>query len=124
MTSCFLCLCLSAAVAAEQAPPAAPPPKPVEPAPIELKLAPSAACPTPITLCDFCHGFKPAPGKYEVLFLHPVKCCPVWVCFDLPAGCGPPKVCCSKREIVFDYGCKAVVIRFKLLCGKVAVNYY
>jgi hypothetical protein len=121
MTSHLLCLCLSASLGLNQAAPEAIPlPKGAEPASVKgMVLAPG--CPQPIALCDFCKSFKPAPGHYEVLFLHPVKCCPVWVCFTLPPGCA--KVCCSKREIVFDYGCrdKDVVIRFKLLCGGVRV---
>ena len=135
MTSCLFCLCLSAAVGMEQAPaPKAPPPSPpaeqlpgppndLLPRVLLNGLPPSsAACLKPISLCDFCRSFKPAPGKYEVLFIHPVKGCPVWVCFDLPPG--NPKVCCGKRTIVFDYGCKTVVIRFKVLCGGVRVDYY
>ena len=123
MTSCFLSLCLAAAVGVEQAP-AVPPPKPVEPAPIVPKAAPVYECPRPICISDFCRSFKPAPGTYDVLFIHPVKGCPIWVCFTLPANCGTPRICCSNREIVFDYGCKgAVIVRFKLLCGRVAVIY-
>ena len=81
-----------------------------------------ASCAHPITLSDFARSFKPAPGTYKVTFLHPVKCCPVEVCFTLPCGC--PHVCVGKRELVFDYGCQQVAIRFKLLCGGVRVNYY
>jgi hypothetical protein len=121
MTSCMLCLCLSAALGVEQEKPKEPPPKPVEPAPIDPKAPKPAACPTPISHCDFARTFKPAPGKYEVLFIHPVKGCPVWVCFDLPPG--KPCVYTSKRQLVFDYGCHAVVVQFKILCGRVAVYY-
>lgn len=120
MTSCLLCLCMSASIGLNQADPETIPlPKGAEPATLQAGVLP--ACPQPITICDFCHSFKAMPGHYEVLFLHPVKGCPVWVCFTLPPGCA--KVCCSKREIVFDYGCKDkdVVIRFKLLCGGVRV---
>jgi hypothetical protein len=123
MTPYFLSLFLAAAVGVEQGPGDAPPPKPVEPAPMLSAAPPLVECPRPICISDFCHGFTPVPGTYEVLFVHPVKGCPVSVCFTLPANCGTPRICCSKREIVFDYGCKAVVIKFKILCGKVAVLY-
>jgi hypothetical protein len=123
MNSTFLSLCLVAAVGVDQAPADVPPPKPVEPAPM-IQVAPAMIeCPRPSCISDFCHSFVPMPGTYEVLFIHPVKGCPVWVCFNLPANCCPPKICCSNREIVFDYGCKKVVIKFKILCGKVAVLY-
>src|SRR5262245_46209654 len=117
MTSYLLSLCV-ASIGIDQAPPVMPPPRPVETPAV-------ASCPLPISLCDFCRSFKPGPGQYEVLFIHPVKCCPVWVCFTLPPGCGTPKVCCDKRNLVFDYGCNgAVVVHFKLLCGGVKVKYY
>jgi hypothetical protein len=129
MTSYFLSLCLAASVGIDQGPDNAPPPKPVEPAPVApaappvLNVLPMVECPKPICISDFCHSFVPVPGTYEVLFVHPVKGCPVWVCFTLPPNCGMPKICCTKRDIIFDYGCKAVDIKFKILCGKVAVLY-
>jgi hypothetical protein len=96
------------------------PPPAVDPS---AKAPAVMACPVPISVCDFCRSFKPAPGNYEVLFIHPVKCCPVWVCFTVPPGC--VKVCCDRRNIVFDCGCNgAVAIHFKLLCGGVKVRYY
>lgn len=118
MNACLLVLSLSLSQAQ------LPPPKPLEPAPVD----PSAARPAPVLVVhpishgDFARMFKPAPGNYEVVFIHPVKGCPVRVCFSLPPG--NPCVICSRRELVFDYGCRTVRIHFKLLCGRVAVNYY
>jgi len=74
----------------------------------------------PITHQVFADCFKPAPGDYEIVFIHPGSCCPVKVCFTLPCGC--PKVRVHKRELVFDYGREEVVIRFQLF-GKVKVSY-
>src|SRR5262249_55029894 len=123
MNSCLFSIMMAVALGADPPLPA-PAPLPAAPAaaePAKTSLVP--ACPLPVNLCDFCRSFKPAPGQYEVLFLHPVKCCPIWVCFTLPPGC--PKVCCDKRNIVFDYGCNGtVVIHFKLLCGGVKVRNY
>jgi hypothetical protein len=66
-----------------------------------------------MTLCEFAAIFKPAPGHYEVYLQHPCKECPIKVCFTLPCGC--PKVCATKRELVFDYGCcEKVKIRMTL----------
>lgn len=116
MTSCMLYLCLSGSLAGSQAGEALPPPASMAPA-----LASRAEPDCPVTLCDFARGFQPVPGNYEVLFVHPVKGCPVRVCFTLPPGC--PRVCLSKRAVVFDYGCRAVTIHFKILCGRVKVVY-
>jgi hypothetical protein len=120
MSSTLLSFCLLAGLSEGQPPEAPAVPVPAAP-PIVAPIIIAPDCPVPISLCDFCQSFKPVPGNYEILFLHPVKCCPVRVCFTLPPGC--PKVCCSKREIVFDYGCCAVTIRFKILFGGVKVIY-
>lgn len=110
MTSCLLCLCLSASIGQE----------PVEAAPLPAPIIHDEII--PITICDFARAFKPQCGSYEVVFLHPVKCCPVTVCFDLPNGC--PTVRVGKRSIVFDYGkCGCVTINFRILCGRVSVHY-
>jgi hypothetical protein len=124
MTSCLLYLCLSTPLTLDQAAPVMPPPRPVEPAPVDVYVKRVVEYPCPISISNFCCTFQPAPGKYRVLFIHPVKGCPVWVCFELPCGCGTPRVCCSRRQIVFDYGCRgSVVINFKLLFGRVQVLY-
>ena len=72
------------------------------------------------TLDEFAASFKPAPGKYEVVILHPVTCEPVKVCFCLPEGC-PKKVKVHNREIDFDYGRSEVSIRF-IRDGRVRVT--
>jgi len=75
-----------------------------------------------LTLEEFAHAFKPAPGDYEVWLIHPGSECPVKVCFTLPCGC--PKVCVTCRQIVFDYGhCETVKIRMAI-CGTVRVVYH
>lgn len=114
MTSCLLCLCLTASVGQE--------PLSIMPTPESAAIVVPHDEIIPIAICDFVKGFKPQCGSYEVVFLHPVKCCPVTVCFDLPPGC--PVVRCGNRSIVFDYGkCGCVTIRFRILCGKVSVHY-
>lgn len=118
MTSCFLSVVLTTSMA--QAP--------VLPAP--TLLAPATAVPItgpiildrPISHYAFADMFQPAPGKYQITFIHPVKCCPVTVCFCLPPGC--PKVCVSKRRLCFDYGHCEVTIRFTILFGKAKVYYH
>src|SRR5579875_3701130 len=52
------------------------------------ELPPPAALPLrPLTVSEFVATFKPLPGKYEVLLIHPKTGCPVKVCFTLPPGC-------------------------------------
>lgn len=94
MMASLLCLCLSVGEL--------PPPTPVR----------------PLTVEEFAATFRPEPGTYEVLFLHPVSKKPVNVTFTLPPGC--VRVRWEKREIVFDYGKQVIRLRFRLL-GKVAV---
>src|SRR5437868_1569228 len=115
MNACVLSLCLAAGLAA-QAPDMAVPP-PVQEEVVPLLLTPPPA----ISHHDFACAFKPVCGKYEVVFIHPVSCCPVCVCFDLPCGC--PKVHVGKRYIEFDYGRHSVVIRFGIFRSNVRVVY-
>jgi hypothetical protein len=76
----------------------------------------------PMTLAEFADIFKPAPGTYEVVLLHPDTCCPVKVCFTLPCGC-PKNVKLHKRSLTFVYdGCEKVRIRMTL-CGTARVVY-
>lgn len=97
--------------------PAGQPPEIVLPAP-----APLTAIPAPVpTIDEFARTFIPIAGTYEVVLIHPVKKCPVQVCFTLPPGC--PKVRTGKFRLEFDYGRHSVVIRFKLIGGKYVVNY-
>jgi hypothetical protein len=77
-----------------------PPPTPLPPAVVK-----------PLTVEQFVEGFKPQPGKYEVLLVHPKSCQPVKVCFELPPGC-PRKVRYTKHVLEFDYGHDTVRIRF------------
>lgn len=98
---------------APQALPDVPPPS-IAPPPAVVPLR-------PMTVQEFAATFKPLPGNYEVLLIHPKTCCPVKVCFTLPPGC-LRKVRVTKHKIVFDYKCQRnVVIRF-ICCGKVRVR--
>jgi hypothetical protein len=90
-----------------------PPPRPLVPA----ALPP----PRPLTLGEFATAFKPAPGKYEVVLVHPRTGRPVPVAFTLPDG-PPPKMYVGRHELAFDYGRAAVVVRFGLR-GRVRVSY-
>jgi hypothetical protein len=115
----------AAFVSAQFAPPApGAPPSQVPPQAVPALPPPTVMTPIPVrplTVDEFVASFKPLPGKYEVLLLHPKTCCPVKVCFTLPPGC----IRCVKansHKIVFDYKCQHdVVIRF-LIGGKVWVR--
>ncbi len=81
----------------------------VVPAPPPVVLTPAP----PMTHQEFARIFKPAPGNYEVVLIHPGSKRPVNVCFTLPPGC--PRVRVRHRELVFDYGHHhEVCIRFAL----------
>jgi hypothetical protein len=107
---------------AQEVPPA--PVLPGSPLPVPQVLpspSPAVLPVRPLTLDEFAASFKPLPGQYEVLLVHPKTCCPVKVCFTLPPGC-LRGMRVSKHKIVFDYKCQHdVVIRF-LPFGKVWVR--
>jgi len=118
----------------ERLPPVVSVPVPVErPAvaspsvPLEPSVGTAVPVPPPPTVVrpirheDFAATFQPAPGTYEVVFLHPGSRCPVKVCFTLPEGC-PRQVRVSRRSLEFDYGRECVRIRFQI-GGKVKVLY-
>jgi len=106
---------LSAALSLSQ-----PPLSPDLPPPAVLPVSPAAQVPVRVvTLEEFAATFRPAPGTYEITFLHPRKKCPVNVTFTLPPGC--PKMRVHRCDIEFDYGKHEVEIRFGL-CGKVMVT--
>lgn len=101
MSASLLWVCL----AVGQGPPAdfeAPPPRAVPGATVAAR---------PPTVFEFAAAFKPAPGTYKVVMLHPRTCCPVEVCFTLPCGC--PKVKVTRHELEFKYGRTEVEIHFK-----------
>src|SRR5262245_46751123 len=84
-----------------------PPPKSLPPAlpPVVLTPAP------PMTHQEFARIFKPLPGNYEVVLIHPGTHRPVPVNFTLPEG--NPRVKVHRRELVFDYGRRhQVTVRF------------
>lgn len=110
MNVCLVWLSLTAVQSFDSLPPPTPMPTTLAPVPIR-----------PISLGEFAAGFKPAAGNYDVVFVHPVKCCPVKVSFCLPPGC--PQVRVTKRVLEFDYGHHHYVrITFKLLGGGVVVT--
>jgi hypothetical protein len=87
------------------------PPGDVGPAPVPPAVIVTPA--PPLTHQEFARIFKPLPGKYEVVLIHPGSKRPVNVCFTLPDGC--PRVRVHHRELVFDYGRHhEVCIRFAL----------
>jgi hypothetical protein len=90
-----------------------PPPQPVPFLPtVPTMPAPAIVPVVPMTVADFVASFKPLPGKYEVLLIHPKTGCPVKVCFTLPPGC-LRTVRSNTHKIVFVYKCQHdVVIRF------------
>lgn len=108
---------------AQFAPVAPPPPAGTLPLPQPMPdLPPPAVVPVrPLTVNEFAASFKPLPGTYEVLLIHPKTGCPVKVCFTLPPGC-IRKVRVNGHKIDFVYKCQRdVVIRF-LFNGKVWVR--
>jgi hypothetical protein len=90
------------------------------PMPRVLPVSEAPVVVQPVTLGDFAASFKPAPGKYEVLFVNPVTGCPTPVCFTLPAGC-VKCVKVARRQITFVYGNCQVSIRFRIITGRPVV---
>jgi hypothetical protein len=100
-----------------------PPPRrsgvgPVDPAPI---VVPPTFPVRPPTHAEFASSFRPLPGSYEVVLLHPFTGAPVKACFNLPPG-QPKKVRVERDELEFDYGRYEVEIRFNR-DGRVSVEY-
>jgi hypothetical protein len=106
--SCLVVLMMANVATAQVVPDVPlPPPQPVPALPV-----PAIIPVQPMTVADFVASFKPLPGKYEVLLIHPKTCCPVKVCFTLPPGC-LRAVRANGHRIVFVYKCQHdVVIRF------------
>ncbi|GIW79327.1 MAG: hypothetical protein KatS3mg105_1134 [Gemmatales bacterium] len=117
---------MSLALTLAQNPPPLPAPHPLPPggtvpAPAPIVVAGPTIIDQPISHYEFARVVKPLPGKYDVCFLHPTKCCPVRVCFTLPPGC--PCVRTEKRRLIFDYGHCCVTIRFRILFKSAHVIY-
>lgn len=96
------------------APSAPPPPSEVLPPPQSIPVPPPpAVIPVrPLTVSEFVASFRPLPGTYEALLIHPKTGCPVKVCFTLPPGC-IRRVRVNGHKIEFVYKCQRdVVIRF------------
>jgi hypothetical protein len=94
-------------------------PQVLPPAKGSVALSTPTLAVAPIPPRDFAKIIKPVPGRYEVLFQHPVNKQPVNVSFELPPG--TPRVSYCLNSLVFDYGRHEVEIRFKL-GGKVVVT--
>jgi hypothetical protein len=90
-----------------------PPPSVVPNLPPPAVVPPPVVLPVhPMTVSEFAASFKPLPGKYEVLLIHPKTGCPVKVCFTLPPGClRMVRVTGHKIQFVYKHQCD-VVIRF------------
>jgi len=122
------------------APPPTPMPAPVDPAPVQrigdpipVPLPkpgqtdfsvpvplPGQPAARPMTHREFAATFRPAPGTYDVVLLHPVTNQPVQVSFTLPPG--EARVRTWPRQLNFDYGGRRdVSIRF-LADGRVRVT--
>ena len=98
-----------------------PPPEPLGPplpgptviTPVPVPTPVVSAGVRPPTLAEFAASFQPAPGRYEVVLLNPVTCCPTKVCFTLPCD-RPCKVRVHSKSLEFSYGLfNKVEIRFK-----------
>jgi len=103
-------------------PPIVAQPLPAGPAPIVV-MPPLPAGVSPPTAAEFAAGFKPLPGAYEVVLLHPFTGQPVKVCFTLPYTKGCYRVRVRPRYIEFDAPDRAVEILF-LRNGRVEVEKY
>lgn len=97
------------------------PPPPPPPAPIILPVPPAGTL--PLTTAEFAASFKPLPGTYEVVLLHPFTGQPVKVVFTLPRTEGYYKTHARPRFIEFDSPDHAVEIRFHRN-GRVNVEKY
>jgi hypothetical protein len=114
----------AASEASAQFAPVAPPPPPGTlplPQPIPAPPPPAIIPVRPLTVDEFVASFRPLPGTYEVLLIHPKTCCPVKVCFTLPPGC-IRKVRVTGHKIEFVYKCQRNVVIWFLHRGKVWVR--
>ena len=101
-------------------------PVPTSPGPV-LPSPPVTVLPTPrsvpvhyLTHREFAASFRPVPGNYEVMMVHPYTRRPVKVCFSLPPG---PIRCvdADRNELRFDYGSWELEVHFKR-DGRVALD--
>lgn len=76
------------------------------------------AGPTALPFADAPKALKQLPpGKVSVIFIHPITCCPVEVCFTLPCGC---------YEIESDttlFGNKKLTFKYPGLCNDVVLKF-
>ena len=91
------------------APSVAPPPERVPVVPVRY-----------MTHREFAAMFRPAPGNYEVMMVHPYTHRPVKVCFTLPPG-RIKEVDADRNELRFDYGNWELEVHFKR-DGRVALD--
>ena len=81
-----------------------------------------AGAPVP-SAAEFAASFKPLPGTYEVVLLHPFTQQPVKVAFTLPRSAGYYRVRVRPRFIEFDAPDHVVEIRF-FRNGQVGIEKY
>ena len=97
-------------------------PRPILPPPVPVAPIPAASLEkVPVSLELFAQTFVPAPGTYEICFIHPGSKKPVDVVFTLP-DIPLRKFEVHRRSIEFHYPDGEVEINFKLF-GKVKVRY-
>jgi hypothetical protein len=90
----------------------APPAVIVQPAPppVVVTPAPQAVLLQPVTPQQFAQTFRPGPGTYDAILIHPLTRVPERVRFTLPPG--TPRVTAGPRFVEFDYGTSRVIIHF------------
>jgi hypothetical protein len=93
---------------------------------VAVPMVPAQALPAGVsaqTPAEFAGNFKPMPGSYEAILLHPFTLQPVKVCFTLPRTQGNYWTRVRPRLIQFDSPDHVVEIRF-LRNGQVEVDKY
>jgi hypothetical protein len=96
---------------------APPPPQPVvvTPPPKVAVIPAPVVINRPMTPQEFAQSFRPAPGPYDVVLIHPRTGQAVRVNFTLPPG--NPRVYVTPRLLEFDYGSQRVSIIFGIAGG-------
>jgi hypothetical protein len=95
--------------------PGDPPPVPPEGAPRVVIPSSPATTPPAVgrvpTVSEFLAAFKPRAGVHQVTVQHPFTGAPVKLSLVLPEG-SPARIRTNRRMLEFDYGRRAVVVRF------------
>jgi|GEM_PF-2699672 len=96
-------------------------PEVLEPQPRSTPARPAPRPATPLETEQFDKHFTPAPGVHDLTFVHPNTHRNVDVTFRLP-DLPIKRFEVGKRQIVFDYGRRQVVLIFRIT-GQVDVRY-